>query len=98
MPTHEEPTKFMDTIREMTYAIREQVATVHQMMDQLGRQPEAGLERNPNGPRVDLEYLKFAKFRKANPPSFSGVFQPDKADEWIKAMEKVFSILDCTDH
>ena len=45
---------------------------------------------------MDLEYLKFAEFRKVNPPSFRGDFEPDKADEWIKAMEKVFSVLDCT--
>ena len=46
---------------------------------------------------MDLEYLKFAKYRKANPPSFRGVFNPDKSDEWVKAIEKVFSVLDCTD-
>ncbi|XP_027343014.1 uncharacterized protein LOC113855579 [Abrus precatorius] len=46
---------------------------------------------------MDLEYLKFAEFRKANPPNFRGAFDPDKADEWIKAMEKVFYVLDYTD-
>ena len=68
------------------------------MMDQLGRRPEAGHGGNPHGPGVDLDYLKFAEFRKLNPPSFRGVFDPDKADEWIKAVEKIFAILDCTDH
>ena len=33
-----------------------------------------------------------------NLPSFLGPYDPDKADEWIKAMEKVFSVLDCSDH
>ena len=47
---------------------------------------------------MDLEYLKFAEFRKANPPSFRGAFDPNKVKEWIKAMEKVFSVLACTDH
>ena len=47
---------------------------------------------------MDLEYLKFAKFWKANPPSFSGAFSPDEAEEWIKAMEKIFSVLVYTDH
>ena len=46
---------------------------------------------------MDLEYLKFAEFRKANPPCFRGIFDPDKVDEWIKAIENVFSILDYTD-
>ena len=47
---------------------------------------------------MELEYLKFTEFRKVNLPSFRGVFDPDKANEWIKAMEKVFSVLDYTDH
>ena len=42
--------------------------------------------------------IKFAEFQKANPPSFEGTFDLDKAKEWIKAMEKVFSILACTDY
>ena len=65
-PAQEESTKFMDTMWEMAYAMREQVVAAHQMMDQLGREPEVGHGRNPNGPRVDLEYLKFVEFRKAN--------------------------------
>ena len=45
----------------------------------------------------DLEYLKFAEFGKANPPSFQGTFNPDKAKEYIKVMEKIFSLLACTE-
>ena len=60
-------------MQEMAHAMREQAAIAHQMMDQLGKQPEVGHGGNPNGLRVDLEYLKFAEFRNANPP--------DKADE-----------------
>ena len=56
-----------------------------------------GHGRNPNGPGVDLEYLKFAEFRKENPPSFRGTFDPNKAKEWIKAMVKVYLVLACTD-
>ena len=67
------------------------------MMDQLGRQPKVGHGGNPTDPGVDLEYLKFVEFRKAKLPNFRGVFNPDKADEWVKAMEKVFSVVDCTD-
>ena len=44
-----------------------------------------------------MEYLKFAEFRKVNPTSFRGAIDLDKAKEWVKAMEKVFSILACTD-
>ena len=96
-PTLEDLADFMDTLLEMAYAMREQATVAHQMMDQLGRQLEASHGGNLNGPGVDLEYLKFAKFRKANPPSFRGAFVLDKAEEWVKAMEKVFSILACTD-
>ena len=78
--------------------MREQAATTHQMMDQLGKQPKGGHEGNLNGPKVDLEYLKFSKFQKVNLPSFRGAFDPDKAEEWIKAMEKVFLVLACTDY
>ena len=92
-PTQEGPADFMNTLREMAYAMQEQAAVAHQMMDQLGRWPEAGHGENPNGREMDLEYLKFAEFRKANPPSFQGAFDPDKAEEWIKAMEKVFLYL-----
>ena len=84
-------------MREQATAAHEQAATVHEMMDQLGRRPESSHGGNPNGLGVDLEYLKFAEFRKVSPPSFRGAFDPDKADEWVKMMEKVFSVLDCTD-
>ena len=76
--------------------MREHATTVNQMMDQLGRQRKEGHGGNPNGPENDLEYLKFLEFRKVNPPSFRGAFDPDKAKEWIKAMEKVFLALACT--
>ena len=87
----------MNTLREMVYTMRKQGATTHQMMDWLGRRPEVGYGENPNGPKLDLEYLKFAEFGKVNPPSFWWAFELDKAEEWIKAMEKVFSVLACND-
>ena len=67
------------------------------MMNQPGRQPKAGHGGNPNGSKVDLEYLKFVEIRKANSPSFRGTFDPDKAEEWVKAMEKIFSFFAWTD-
>ena len=97
-PVPKDPIAFMSTLREIAYVMREQAMAAHQMMDQLGRQPEVGQGRNPNGLEVDLEYLKFAEFRKVNPPSFRGAFDPDKAEGWIKVMEKVFSVLACTEY
>ena len=35
--SQEEFTEFMDTMQEMAYAMLEQAAVAHQMMDQLGR-------------------------------------------------------------
>ena len=69
-PAQENPADFMDTMREMAHAMQEQVVAIHQMMDQLGKWPEASYEGNPHGPEADLDYLKFAEFRKANSPSF----------------------------
>ena len=63
-----------------------------------GKTTRRRTQRKPNGHEVDLEYLTFGEFQKANPPSFRGAFNPDKAEEWIKAMEKVFSILACTNY
>ena len=67
-------------------------------MDQLGGQLEEGQKGNLNGLEVDLEYLKFVEFWKPNPPTFRGAFDPDKAKEWIKVMEKVFLVLACTNY
>ena len=33
IPTHEDPTNFLGTLRDIAYVMREQVATMHQMMD-----------------------------------------------------------------
>ena len=37
-----------------------------------------------------MEYLKFVEFRKVNPLSFRGTFDPNKSEGWIKVIEKVF--------
>ena len=80
-PALENPVDFMYTLWEMAYAMWEQATVAHQMMDQLGRQPGAGHDGNPIGPEVDLEYLKFAEFQKANPRSFRWAFNLDNAEE-----------------
>ena len=92
-PAHEDLEDIMGTYRAMAFAMREQAAATNRMMERLDRQREEGHGGNLDGVEVDLEYLKFPKFRKANPPSFRRTFNLDKAEEWIKAMEKIFSIL-----
>ena len=44
-----------------------------------------------------MEHIKFAEFRKVNPPSFKGAYNPDRVDKWIKAIEKIFTVLACTE-
>ena len=87
----------MGTLREMAATMREQAAAAHRMMERMEQRDEENPEGHNGGAEVDLEYLKFAEFRKANPPSFRGTYNPDRADEWIKAIEKIFTVLACTE-
>ena len=63
-PTHEVPEDIMGMFRVMTFVMREQVVAAYRMMERLDRQGEGG---NLDRAKVDLEYLKFLEFRKANP-------------------------------
>ena len=60
-------------------------------------QPEVHDGMNAGAAEIDFEYLKFTEFRKANLPTFQGTFNLDKAEEWIKAIKKIFSVLACTE-
>ena len=51
------------------------------MMERMERQLEVHNGINARGAEIDLEYLKFAKVKKANPPTFRGTFNPDKVEE-----------------
>ena len=62
------------------------------MMEQLNYRFEESIWGND----VDAEYHKFSKFWWANPPNFKGAFDPDEADEWIKEIEKIYSVLTCS--
>ena len=53
------------------------------MMERIEQRDKENLEGHNGGVEVDLEYLKFAEFQKANPPSFRGAYNPDRTDEWI---------------
>ncbi|XP_058757495.1 uncharacterized protein LOC131630767 [Vicia villosa] len=43
---------------------------------------------NRNGD--DDEYRAFGRFQRNNPPVFEGEHEPDKAQAWLKAIEKIF--------
>ena len=76
----------MESFIVMARVIREQAAITTLMAQQMA-----------NGHGNGDEYMRFSDFCKANPPSFRGAYDPDAANEWIKEMEKIFSILICTE-
>ena len=87
----------MGILREIAAAIREQAAAAHHMMERIEWRLEEKLEGHNGRAKVDLEYLKFAEFIKENLPSFRGTYNLDQVDEWIKVIEKIFTVLTCTE-
>ena len=70
--------------------MREQATVANHIMERIERQPEVNNGGNARGAGVNLEYLKFVEFKKTNQPNFLGTFHLDKAEEWIKMIEKIF--------
>ncbi|XP_058784046.1 uncharacterized protein LOC131658809 [Vicia villosa] len=64
------------------------------LVGSLGQFPQANAG-NRNGD--DDEYRALGKFQKNNPPTFEGEHEPDKAQAWLKAIEKIFRVMNCTD-
>ena len=85
----EGPEEVIGTLREMW----EEAATAHRMMERMEQRDEENLEGHNGGVEVDLKYLNFAEFLMANSLSFRGMYNPDRADEWVKAVEKIFTVL-----
>ena len=54
----------------MVNHMREQAATTNHMMEHIERRLEENMGGHGGGAKVDLEYLRFPEFRKANPSSF----------------------------
>ena len=87
----------MGTLCEMVAAMKEKATAAHHMMERMEQRDEKNSEGHNGGVEVDLEYLKVAEFRKANPSNFKGAYNLDRADEWIKAIKKIFTVLACTE-
>ena len=85
-------TEFIRTFQQMANAMQAQTIAVEHMMDQLNQRSEESV----GGNGADAEYKKFSEFQKVNLPSFKGAFNPDEADEWIKEIEKIYSMLACS--
>ncbi|XP_058764801.1 uncharacterized protein LOC131638266 [Vicia villosa] len=45
----------------------------------------------------DDEYGALWKFQRKNPPIFEGEHEPDKAQAWLKEIEKIFRVMNYTD-
>ncbi|XP_050908915.1 uncharacterized protein LOC127122658 [Lathyrus oleraceus] len=43
------------------------------------------------------EFRALGKFQRNNLPTFEGAHEPDKAREWLKAIEKIFRVMNCSD-
>ncbi|XP_050889353.1 uncharacterized protein LOC127094576 [Lathyrus oleraceus] len=42
-------------------------------------------------------FRALGKFQRNNLPTFEGAHEPDKAQEWLKAIEKIFRVMNCSD-
>ncbi|XP_058782997.1 uncharacterized protein LOC131657641 [Vicia villosa] len=45
------------------------------------------------GNREEDEFRALKKFQRNNPPIFEGDHEPDKAQAWVKAIEKIFRVM-----
>jgi hypothetical protein len=43
------------------------------------------------------EFCALGKFQRNNPPTFEGAHELDKAQEWLKAIENIFRVMNCSD-
>ncbi|KAH6814101.1 hypothetical protein C2S51_023119 [Perilla frutescens var. frutescens] len=53
--------------------------------------PEVPNNPQVQGPRIEMEFMRH------NPPTFNGKGDPLTAERWIRALEKIFRFLQCTD-
>lgn len=52
-----------------------------------------------NQPNVggDDEFRYLGKFQRNNPPTFKGRYNPDGALTWLKDIERIFIVMDCSE-
>ena len=53
--------------------------------------------RVQNNAGGDGEFRYLEKFQMNTPPTFKGRYDPDGAQEWLKAIEKIFRVMNCTE-
>jgi hypothetical protein len=75
----------------------QQQQQMHQfMLNQMNatNNPSGNGPQNGNG---NEEGQLFTLFRKQNPPVFRGASDPTEAEEWVMQLEKIFTIVQCTE-
>lgn len=45
----------------------------------------------------DGEFRYLEMFQRNNPPAFKGRYDPDGAQEWLKAIEKILRVMNCSE-
>ena len=68
-------------LTEAVQAIRDMAATLLRNQRQKETVESQGLE----------------EFRRNKPPQFSGGYNPEKAELWIREIEKIFRVMTCTE-
>ncbi|XP_058741425.1 uncharacterized protein LOC131613802 [Vicia villosa] len=53
------------------------------------------MQNQPNVGAID-ESRSLATFQRENPPTFKGRYDPDGAQAWLKEMEQIFRVMDCS--
>ena len=53
------------------------------------------MENQPNT-GGDAGSRSLATFQRENPPVFKGKHDPDRALEWLKEIERIFRVMDCS--
>ena len=53
------------------------------------------MENHPN-PEENAGSRSLATFQRENPPTFKGKYDPDRALDWLKDIERIFCVMDCT--
>ena len=52
------------------------------------------MQNQPNVENAGTQSL--ATFQRENPPVFKGKYDPDGALAWLKEIERIFRVMDCT--
>lgn len=53
--------------------------------------------QNQNNAGGDGEFRYLEKFQRNNPPIINGKYDPDAVQEWLKAIEKIFRVMNCSE-